>query len=160
FPGGIKVTLLPKKSRGEEAHLSLTLRYGNADNLKGLETAAGFLPELMLRGTRSLSYQQLRDELDRLKATLSTGGGGGRGGRRGGRGGGGGGASAGAVTFAIEAKREVMPEVLGLLRQVLREPLLPRDEFEVLRRERLAGLEQGRSEPAVLAPRLLQRQLN
>ena len=41
-----------------------------------------FLPELMHRGTRNLSYQQLRDELDRLKATLNAGGGGGaRGGR-------------------------------------------------------------------------------
>ena len=61
---GLKVTLLPKKSRGEEVRLALTLRYGNEENLKGLETASGFLPELMLRGTKKLSYQQLRDELD------------------------------------------------------------------------------------------------
>ena len=82
LPEGIKVTLLPKKSRSEEAHLSLTLHYGNEENLKGYETAAGFLPELMMRGTKKLTYQQLRDELDRLDATLGTGGGGG--GRRGG----------------------------------------------------------------------------
>src|SRR3954453_16984789 len=37
LPEGIKVTLLPKKSRGEEARLTLTLRYGNEDTLKGLE---------------------------------------------------------------------------------------------------------------------------
>ena len=42
LPEGIKVTLLPKKSRGEEVRLALTLRYGNEENLKGLETAAGF----------------------------------------------------------------------------------------------------------------------
>src|SRR6185295_1406547 len=52
LPEGIKVTLLPKKSRGEEVHLTLTLRYGNEENLKGLEPAAGFLGELMLRGTK------------------------------------------------------------------------------------------------------------
>ena len=58
-------------------HLTLTLRYGNEENLKGLEPATGFLSELMLRGTKKLSYQQLRDELDRLGATLGAGAGGG-----------------------------------------------------------------------------------
>lgn len=160
LPEGIKVTLLAKKSRGEEVHLSLTLRYGNEENLKGLESASGFLSELMLRGTKKLSYQQLRDELDRLGATLS--GGVGAGGRRGGgrRGGGGGAGTLGAVSFSIQAKRDTLPEVLKLLQQVLREPALPKDEFEVMKRERLAGLERMKTEPAMLAPRSLQRELS
>jgi zinc protease len=160
LPPGIKVTLLPKKSRGEEAHLLLTLRYGNEENLKGLESAAGFLPELMLRGTKKLSYQQLRDELDRLNATLGTGSGGGRrgGGRRGG--GSAAGGAAGSVSFSIQAKRDTLPAVLELLQQVLREPALPAQDFEVLKRERLAGMEQMKTEPSMLGPRLLQRELN
>jgi len=160
LPEGVKVTLLPKKTRGEEAHLLLTLHYGNEENLKGFESAAGFLPDLMLRGTRKLNYQQLRDELDRLKATLSSGAGGG--GRRGGRGRGGASAAgaAGTLSFSIQAPREALPAVLELLRQVLREPALPADEFEVLKRERLAGIQQMRTEPAMLAPRLLQRELS
>jgi zinc protease len=83
LPEGIKVTLLPKKSRGEEVHLTLTLHYGDEQSLNGLEPAAGFLGELMLRGTQKLTYQQIRDELDRLTATVNAGAGGG--GRRGGR---------------------------------------------------------------------------
>jgi zinc protease len=159
IPDDIKVTLLPKKSRGGEVHLALTLRYGNEENLRGLEPATGLLSELMLRGTKKLSYQQLRDELDRLGATLV---GAGAGGRRGGgrRGGGGGGATLGEVSFSIQAKRDTLPDVLRLLQQVLREASLPRDEFEVMKRERLAGLERIRTEPAMLAPRLLQRQLS
>ena len=47
-----------------------------------------------------------------------------------------------------------------LLRQVLREPLLPADQFELLKQERIASLEQAKTEPAMLAPRALQRQLN
>jgi len=159
LPQGIKVTLFPKKTRGGDVHLVLTLHYGNEENLKGFETAASFLPDLMLKGTKKLSYQQLRDELDRLKATLNAGArGGGRGGR--GRGGGGGGASAGAVTFSIQAKRDTFPQVLGLLAQVLREPALPAEEFEVAKRERLVMLEQMRTEPSALGPRLLQRELS
>jgi len=160
LPEGIKVTLLPKKSRGEEARLTLTLRYGSEETLKGLEPAAGFLSDLMLRGTKKLSYQQLRDELDRLGATL--GGGFGGGGRRGGgrRGGGGGGGGVGSLSFSVQARHKTMPAVLEILHQVLREPLLPKEEFEIMKRERIANLEQSKTEPAMLAPRLLQRQLN
>jgi zinc protease len=160
IPQGIKVTLMPKKSRGEEVHMALTLRYGNDENLKGFESAAGLLPSLMLRGTKKLSYQQFRDELDRLGATLGSGGGGG--GRRGGgrRGGGDGGGGSGRLSFSIQARRETLPEVLKLLQQILREPALPADQFDVLKRERLAAVEQMKTEPAMLAPRLLQRELN
>jgi zinc protease len=159
LPEGVKATFLPKRSRGQEVRLVLTLRYGNEENLKGYESAAGFLGEMMHRGTRKLTYQQLRDELDRLKATLNAGGGGGgRGGR--GRGGSAAAGALGAVSFSIQAQRDTFPEVLQLLGQVLREPALPAVEFEVLKRERLAGLEQMRTEPAMLGPRLLQRLLN
>jgi zinc protease len=159
LPEGIKVTLLPKKSRGNEVHLLLTLRYGNEENLKGFQSAAPFLSELMLRGTRKLDYQQLRDELDRLNATLSAGGGGGRG-RRGGRGGPQGASTYGAISFSIQAKRDTLPGVLEILRQVLREASLPADQFDVLKRERLAMMEQMRTEPQMLAPRMLERELN
>jgi len=158
LPEGVKLTLLPKKSRGEEVHLTLTLHYGNEKELKDLEAATGFLSPLMLRGTKKLSYQAFQDELDRLGASLGGGGGGGRrGGRRGGGGGGGGGL--GSVAFSIQAKRATLPAVLGLLQQVLREPLLPEKEFDIMKRERLASLEQMKTEPAMLAPRALQREL-
>jgi zinc protease len=161
LPEGVKATLLSKKARGEEVHLLLTLRYGNEETLKGMESAAGFLPEMMMRGTKKLSYQQLHDELDRLKASLNAGGGGGgRGrGRRGGGGGSAGGA-AGSVSFSIQAKHDTLPAVLELLRQVLREPALPTDQFEIMKQERLAMIEQMRTEPGALAPRLLQRELS
>jgi zinc protease len=160
MPEGVKVTLMPRKTRGQEAHLLLRLRYGNDENLKGFEAAAEFLPELMLRGTRKLSYEQLRDELDRLSATLSAGAGGG--GRRGGgrRGGPSAASGPGTLTFSIQAKKETLPAVIEILGQVLREPALPRQEFDVLKNERLAALQQMRTEPSMLAPRLLQRELN
>ena len=50
---GIKVTLLPKKTRSAEVHLSLTLRYGNEQDLKGLVDAASFLPQLMFAVPKS-----------------------------------------------------------------------------------------------------------
>jgi zinc protease len=53
-----------------------------------------------------------------------------------------------------------LPAVLEILRQVLREPLLPQDQFEIMKRERLAAMDQFKTEPAMLAPRQLQRTLD
>ena len=35
--GGVKVALLPKKNRGNSVQMRLTLRFGDAENLKGFE---------------------------------------------------------------------------------------------------------------------------
>jgi zinc protease len=152
---GVRAALLPYQTRNRVAYAQVTLRYGNADNLRGLTAAAGFLDDLMLRGTRKLTYQQLQDELDRLQARLGTGLGG-----PGGRRLGGGRSQAAAATFAIQARRDTLPAVLRLLHQVLREPALPPDQFEILKRNRLALLEQQRSDPIALASRFVQRQLS
>jgi zinc protease len=141
LPEGIKVTLLPKKTRGQVVHLVLTLHYGNEQNLKGFESAADFLPELMTRGTKDLSQQELRDALDKLSATLSGSG------------------ALGQARFGIQAKRDTLPDVLDLLRQVLREPTLPGDQFEVLKRREISSLLQSRTQPATLANLALARRL-
>ena len=91
------------------------------------------------------------DELDRLKANLSAGSSQGRSSR----GGSAPAASTGTVSFSIQTTRAHLPAVLDLLRQVLREPTLPEEEFEILKRERLVGLDKVQTEPSALAPRTL-----
>jgi zinc protease len=153
---GVKVALLPKKTRGNMVQVHLTLRYGDAETLKGFESAATFLSPLMARATKQMTRQQIQDALDRNVATLGSGGfGGGRGGRRGGGGGGGGGL--GSLTFTVETKRANLAPVLEILRQVLREPALPADEFEVMKVQRLAMLERGKTDPQALAANRLER---
>jgi zinc protease len=146
--GGVKVALLPKKTRGETVVAQLTLRYGNEESLKGQHAAAQILGSLMLRGTRSHTRQQLQDELDKLGARLTSGG------RFGGSG------TLGAVTFNLECKRDKLPAVLRLLGEVLREPTFPQDEFDVLKRQNRETLEKGLTEPTTLAARALQRKIN
>ena len=138
---GIKVALLPKKTRNEAVHLDLNLRYGNAENLKGLVEAASFLPTLMMRGTKQLSRQQIQDTLDKNRARLSLRGG------------------PGLISVSIETRRSTLPAVLDVLRQVLREPTLPASEFEILKTERLSGLEESRTDPSRLASIRLSRLL-
>jgi zinc protease len=142
LPSGIKIALLPKKTRDEEVSLSLTLRYGNADSLKDLRQAAAFLPSLMSRGTKKLTYQQLRDEMTRLDVSLSGFG------------------SAGSAQFSVRARRSSLADALNLLRQILREPTLDAKELEIMKPPRIAGLEQSRTNPQSLASDLLSRTLS
>jgi zinc protease len=152
LPGGVKVALLPKKSRGEIVNAELVLRYGNEESLKGLTTAGEVLPALMLRGTKKHTRQQLQDELDKLKARVSAGRGGGPLAMMGG--------SAGAITFSIECKRAALPDVLRLIGEVLHEPTFPPEELEVIKRQRRESLEKAKKEPFMLVLQSMMRKLS
>jgi len=139
---GIDVALLPKKTRGSTVIVRLTLRYGAPESLVGLTKAAEFLPAMMTRGTKQLTRQQLQDQLDQNLATLSSSG------------------QAGEATFVLQTKRDKLVAVLGLLKQVLREPTLPGPELELLRQQSRSDLEQSQTDPQALAVRLVQRTLS
>jgi len=158
--GGIKAGLLAKKNRGETVSLVLTLHYGNEESLKGLTTAAGMLPGMMMAGTKKHDRQQLREELDALGVVISpgVGGFGGGGGRRGG--GGGGPGTPGQLTFSVQAKRDTLPKALTLLGEILREPAFPEAEFETRKRGMRSGLAGTTTEPGVLARNRLDRALS
>jgi zinc protease len=157
--GGIKAGLLAKKNRGETVSLVLTLRYGNEESLKGLTTAAGVLPGLMMAGTKKHDRQQLREELDALGVVITPGlGGFGGGGRRGG--GGGPGGTPGQLTFSVQAKRDTLPKALDLLGEILRQPAFPEAEFETMKRRSRAMLTSSTTEPGLLARNRLDRALS
>ncbi|MDB5732126.1 MAG: putative zinc protease, partial [Variovorax sp.] len=142
LPGGLKVALLPKKTRGGVVNLQLTLRYGDEQNLKGLTEACDFLPPLMARATTKLSRQALADALDKNRTTLGASG------------------DTGSATFSIQTRSANVAAAIDLLRQVLREPALPAEELEILKREALTRLEDARTQPSDLAANSLARRLN
>ncbi len=139
---GVKVALLPKKTRGGTVSLQLRLRYGTAESLFGTSQACDFLPALMARATKQLTSEQLADKLDELQTTLGAAGG------------------AGEVTFVVQSKRENLIAAIDVLRQVLREPALQDSEFELIKQARAAALEEKTKEPVALAPRLVSQKLS
>lgn len=140
--GGIKIAMLPKKTRGEVVTVRVTLRYGSAKSLKGLVTACRLLPEIMTRGAGDMSFGEIQDALDSNLATLGAGG------------------SVGEATFRVKTKRENLPAVLDILHKILRQPTLPEEQFEVFRRQKLANVEQVSTEPQYLANYRLRRTLS
>ena len=139
---GLKYGFLPKKTRGEMVYLQLTLRYGSESTLLGKDIACELVADAMMRGASYLSYQDIQDELNRARATMSAAG------------------QRGLALFSVQTKREFLPEVIELLRKVVREPTFANEEFELLRQEIVADLESQLSDPQALAGNALRRAMS
>lgn len=142
LPSGLKVVLLPKKTRGESVHGRLSLKYGSAETLRNQQTTCTVLPALLLRGTQQKSRQEIQDQLDSLKSRLSGNG------------------SAGEAVFSLQTRREHVLPLLELLREVLRTPSFPADELEIIRNQRISAYEQQLSDPTALAQVAVSRAMN
>jgi zinc protease len=155
---GVKLALLPKKSRGEKVNVSMAFHYGSEADFKGKVEAASFIDDMLTRGTSKHTRRELADQLDKLKATVNIGQGGGFGGRRRMMGGAGSG-TPGALTVNIETIRENLPAVIALVGEMLRDSTFPEKEFKKVKKQRLSSAEQSQSEPMSLAMIEMRRRL-
>jgi zinc protease len=139
---GMKVAMLSKKTRGESVEARITIRVGDEKSLQGKSIAADFVGVLLMRGTSKHTRQQLKDEFDRLKANVFIGG------------------TAPGYNVSISTTRPNLSEVLKLVAEVLKDPSFPLDEFEKLKNEQLAQVEEQRREPNAIASTRMQRHVN
>lgn len=140
--GPIKMALLPKKTRGQTVVARLLFRFGNAEALKGRVTAGDLAGDMLMRGSAKHTRQQIQDEFDRLKARVSING------------------SPTGAFVSIETERAFLPDVLRLVAEILKQPSFPESEFELLRQETLASIEQEISDPNSVAGTEFERHLN
>ena len=140
-PGGLRMALVPKKTRGNTVVASMTLRFGDEKSLMNRSTTAALAGRMLMRGTAKHTRQQIKDEFDRLKARVNVF------------------ASPGQVSVAIETVRENLPAVMRLATEVLREASFPAAEFEQLKQEQLAQIEQQKSEPDAIGSIAFRRHL-
>lgn len=140
--GGLKIALMPKENRGDAVFMRLNLRFGDAKTLMDRSVPGAFAGQMLMRGTTKHDRQQIKDELDRLKARGFVGGGA---------------TSAGAT---IETTRQNLPDVLKLVAEILREPAFSQTEFDLMKQETLTSLETERSEPQSIALRAMSQYFN
>jgi len=142
FKGGMEYAFLAKESRADAVVARLSLRFGDPRSLKGQQMAAAFAGMMLDKGTTSMTRQQIEDKLDELKASIRVGG------------------DAEGAFALIETDREKLPEVIDLVGEMMRSANFPADEFEKLKQEQLASLEENRSEPQAIAMTELGRRMN
>lgn len=134
---GLKVALLPKRTRGGTVVVDGNFRFGDVASLTGRDTAAGMAGAMLMRGSRQLGRVQIDQRLEALQTQ--------------------GGVSGGlqGATLSLLSRREQLPEALALMASLLREPAFPEDEFEQLRLQAITGLEASRKEPGNIASQAL-----
>jgi zinc protease len=136
---GMKVALLPKKTRGSTVQFALRMHTGDEHALVGKDVVGSLAASLLQRGTTKHSRQEIQDALDLDRASLSIAG------------------DATRTDVRGHTVRERLPETLTLVAEVLRQPSFPADEFAKLKRERVTDIEGRRSDPDDVASRALAR---
>ncbi len=142
LPSGLKLVLLPKKTRGGTVVANLQLHFGDEKSLANKGAAPRLAGALLMRGTQKHTRQQLQDEFDRIKAQVGV---------------------TGTLTGAsarIDTVRAGLIPALQLAAEILRQPSFPESDFEQIRQAAIAQLEAGRSEPQNMASIAMNRYLN
>jgi zinc protease len=99
------------------------------------------LGDMLRRGTKQHTFQQITDQFDGLEAAVNFTSG------------------MGSLEVSVKTTRENLPAVLKLVDEVLRQPTLPAAELETIRKDRLSGLEEAKTDPQQLAVTAFRRKL-
>jgi zinc protease len=139
LPNGMKVALLPKKTRGETVRFVLRVHYGTESSLKATSPLGELAASMLSAGTRKRDRQAFEDRLDELRAKLSISG------------------NEVETTANGETRREHLADLMRLAAEALTEPAFPPNEFEKQKREQLAALDEHRTDPENIAERAIER---
>jgi zinc protease len=130
---GLRVTLLPKQTRGGTVVVDATFRFADEASITGRSDAAGLVAPMLMLGSESMSREQIASAFDRLQTQAQFAG------------------SAQSAQLKLTGRRDTLPEALALAADVLRNPAFPQDQFEQLRMQAVTGIEFQRSEPGAVA---------
>jgi len=142
LPNGMKVVMLPKSTRGGTVVASVEIRFGDQNSLAGKSAIGDITGALLMRGTKTRTRQQIQDEMVKLNARITVFGG------------------VNGANASVQTTSENLVPALRLVADMLREPVFPDSEFDQVKKQRIAGIENRRTEPGSLAPLALERTLN
>jgi len=138
LPGGMKLAMLPKRTRGGKVNAVLVLHWGDERETMGRSAACDVASAMLSRGTLQHTRAELSDSLDRLRADVSVSTGG----------------------ASIDTVRESFPEALRIAAEMLRQPSFPESEFTQVKQSMLTSIDAQKNDPSVRAGRSLSRHLN
>ena len=142
LPGGMTLALLPRTTRGSVVTATVQLRFGDERSLAGQRAVGELTGALLMRGTATRTRQQIQDAMLKLDARINAAG------------------SATRATATVQTTEANLAAALGLAVELLRQPSFPEAEFDQVKAQRIAAIENARTDPAALAQLALQRALH
>jgi zinc protease len=125
----LKVAIVPRSNRGSMVSIVLNLHFVDEQSLQNRDTAGSLCANMLMRGTEKHTRQQIKDELDRLKAEVNIFG------------------DAERASVRITTTRENLPATLSLVAEILRTPSFPDTEFATALQEQVTAIQYYRTEP-------------
>ncbi len=138
LPNGIRLGLLPKKTRGGNVVASLTLHWGDEAGKVNRSTACTLADGMLMRGTRRHTRAQIQEALEKMNAHVSVN-------------------TEGAT---IDTQRAQFADALRLVAEILKEPAFPASEFAELKQAAITRIEGQRSDPGAIAGQRMGRYLS
>ncbi len=130
---GLRYAIFPTNTRDDKSYATLNLQFGNADNLAGKTEALDIMAYLLLRGTAQYDLQAIADK------SIAAGGG----------------VSAAVdgnnLVIDVAAKTEHFAEYLQFVFNLIQHPNFSQSQFDLIRSQQLASLEQPYTEPQTVA---------
>ncbi|MBM7072073.1 insulinase family protein [Shewanella sp. 202IG2-18] len=130
---GVKVALLEKKTRGESVVVRVSSQMGDLKHLMGMNMAGDATGSMLMRGTERLNREELKNEFDKLEATVRIGGG------------------SENATASVETTKANLSKVLKLVAEVLKTPAFDKKEFDLYKGQVKVAVEQNLQDPQRLA---------
>jgi zinc protease len=140
---GTTLSVYPKKLRGGEVIIRMTLPTGNVDSLTGYEQDFELMGGLLYSGNAKYSKEDIASKLDELKASVNI--------RTN---------SIGTISVSIKAVKAHLDETLAFVHEMLATPLFEESEIIIDKNATVTGLEANRNEPASIAVATLRKSIN
>lgn len=140
---GTTVSVYPKKLRGGEVIINMSLPTGSPESLKGFEQDFKLLGGLLYSGNAKYSKEQIASKMDELKATISVGS-----------------SEIGKFDVTIKAVKKNLDATIDFVAELLSTPTFAQEEVDIDRTAVITSKETQRNEPASIAVASLRKHVN
>ncbi|PNS08656.1 M16 family metallopeptidase [Solilutibacter silvestris] len=135
---GLKVSLLPKKTRGGTVVVSASFHFNDVNALKSVPRVVPDMTGAMLmRGSKTMTREQIDKRFEALKTSAGVAG------------------SGQGASIGLQTRRGELVDALTLAADILHNPVFPESEFEQIRLQSETNLEAARKEPGTLTGQAL-----
>ncbi len=139
---GMKYAFLPKTTKGNVVQANINLKLGDIHSLQNKATISSFTAGMLDKGTATMTRQQIKDEFDKLKARVGFSG------------------SGQNVNVSIQTTRENLTACLKIVADILKNAGFNEKDFEEMRNQKLAAVEEQKSDPNALVGIAMNKHLN
>lgn len=139
---GAKTAFLRKPAKGDKIQGTLMFKMGDEQSLSGKNNIAYMTSRMLKYGTKTRSRQQIADELDKIKSSISFYG------------------STNTLYASVSTDKNNLKAAMTLLEDMLLNPTFDEKEFDKLQLDTKADLESSMSDPMTVANETLTKKLN